>query len=141
MSLGDATYCSGNVIRRLLTCDSARATAVAHAQVPAAHATMVIVNSTLYGGSGGPVATFSTAPGAAEIALHEMGHTAFGFADEYEYYAGCGSGETCAMWLAGGAEVTGVDVSAAMLAVAAARTADRATLVEADASPVRAVLR
>ena len=22
-----------------------------------------------------------------------MGHTAFGFADEYEYYAGCGSGE------------------------------------------------
>ena len=31
---------------------------------------------------------------AAEIALHEMGHTAFGLADEYEYYAGCGSGET-----------------------------------------------
>jgi hypothetical protein len=54
---------------------------------------MVIVNSPRYGGSGGDVATFSTAPGAYEIALHEMGHTAFGFADEYEYYAGCGSGE------------------------------------------------
>jgi hypothetical protein len=90
----DATFCSGNVIRRLLTCDSVRATAVAHAQVPAAHVTMVLVNSPLYGGSGGAVATFSTAQGAAEIALHEMGHTAFGFADEYEYYAGCGSGET-----------------------------------------------
>ena len=38
----------------------------------------------------GAVATFSKAPGAMEIALHEMGHTAFGFADEYEYYAGCG---------------------------------------------------
>jgi hypothetical protein len=37
---------------------------------------------------GGGVATFSLAPGANEIALHEMGHTAFSFADEYEYYAG-----------------------------------------------------
>ena len=31
---------------------------------------------------------FSLAPGATEIALHEMGHTAFGLADEYAYYAG-----------------------------------------------------
>lgn len=55
---------------------------------------MVIVNSAEYGGSGGDVANFSLASGASEIGLHEMGHTAFGFADEYEYYAGCGSGET-----------------------------------------------
>jgi hypothetical protein len=89
----DATFCSGNAIRRLLTCDSVRAQNVAHAQVPATHLTLVIVNSPLYGGSGGDIATFSTAPGAAEIALHEMGHSAFGLADEYEYYAGCGSGE------------------------------------------------
>ena len=47
---------------------------------------------------------------------------------------GCGTGETCTLWLAGGADVTGVDVSAAMLAVAANRTAGRATLVQADAS-------
>jgi hypothetical protein len=39
------------------------------------------------------VAVFSTHPEASEIGLHEMGHTAFGFADEYEYYAGCTSGE------------------------------------------------
>jgi hypothetical protein len=90
----DATFCSGNQIRRLLTCDSVSARNVAQAHVPAAHVVMVIVNSTRYGGSGGDVATFSTAPGAYEIALHEMGHAAFGFADEYEYYAGCGSGET-----------------------------------------------
>ena len=90
----DATFCSANLIRRLLTCDSVRARAIAQAHVPAAHVTLVIVNSPLYGGSGGDVATFSTAAGAAEIALHEMGHTAFGFADEYESYAGCGSGET-----------------------------------------------
>jgi SAM-dependent methyltransferase len=47
---------------------------------------------------------------------------------------GCGTGETCAIWLDGGAEVTGVDVSAPMLAVAADRTEGKATLVEADAS-------
>ncbi len=89
----DATFCSGNAIRRLLTCDSASVLAVANAQVPATHLALVVVNSPLYGGSGGPVATFSTAAGAAEIALHEMGHSAFGLADEYEYYAGCGTGE------------------------------------------------
>lgn len=47
---------------------------------------------------------------------------------------GCGTGETCAIWLAGGASVTGVDVSAPMLAVAAKRTHGKATLVEADAA-------
>jgi SAM-dependent methyltransferase len=47
---------------------------------------------------------------------------------------GCGNGETCAIWLAGGAEVTGVDVSAPMLAVAAKLTAGKATLIQADAS-------
>lgn len=47
---------------------------------------------------------------------------------------GCGNGETCVIWLDGGAEVTGVDVSAAMLAVAAARTHGKATLVQGDAS-------
>jgi len=51
---------------------------------------MVLVNSAVYGGSGGTVAVFSMASGATEIGLHEMGHTAFSFADEYEYYAGCG---------------------------------------------------
>lgn len=47
---------------------------------------------------------------------------------------GCGTGETCTIWLDGGAEVTGVDVSAAMLALAADRTDGKATLVQADAS-------
>lgn len=47
---------------------------------------------------------------------------------------GCGTGETCAIWLDGGAEVTGIDVSSPMLAVAAERTRGQATLVEADAS-------
>ncbi len=91
----DATFCGGGgAVRRLLTCNSAGARNVALSEVPEAHVAMVMVNSPLYGGSGGLVATFSTHPSAMEIALHELGHTAFGLADEYEYYAGCGTGET-----------------------------------------------
>jgi hypothetical protein len=90
----DATFCSDGQIRRLLGCDGARAKSAAEAQVPEVHMTMVMVNTAEYGGSGGEVAVFSTAPQASEIALHEMGHTAFGFADEYEAYQGCGTGET-----------------------------------------------
>jgi hypothetical protein len=85
----DAAFCN-NGIRRLLEVNNATAIAVASAQVPQWHMIMVMVNSTVYGGSGGAVATFSKAYGAKEIALHEMGHTAFGLADEYESYAGCG---------------------------------------------------
>jgi hypothetical protein len=29
-----------------------------------------------------------------DVVVHEMGHSAFGLADEYEYWQGCGSGET-----------------------------------------------
>jgi hypothetical protein len=77
-----------NGLRRLLVCDASIALQVALAQVPEFSVVVVIVSSTVYGGSGGAVAVFSLAPGATEIALHEMGHTAFGLADEYPYYAG-----------------------------------------------------
>jgi hypothetical protein len=89
----DATFCT-NGIQRLLTVDAATALAVAGAQVPEFDAVLVIVNSTVYGGSGGAVGVFSLAGNATEIAIHELGHTAFGLADEYMYYRGCGSGET-----------------------------------------------
>ena len=85
----DASFCN-NGIRRLLEVDNGTVVLVANAQVPQWHVLAVLVNRAVYGGSGGAVATFSKAPNAMEIALHEMGHTAFGFADEYEYYQGCG---------------------------------------------------
>lgn len=47
---------------------------------------------------------------------------------------GCGAGITCQLLLQHGAEVTGVDVSTPMLAVARARTGGRAILVHADAA-------
>ena len=86
----DASFCTAG-IRRLLVVNNGTALSVAAAQVPAFHVVMVIVNSTVYGGSGGQVGVFSLAAGATEIALHELGHSAFALADEYEYYAGCGA--------------------------------------------------
>ncbi len=83
----DASFGGGN-IRRLLLCNNATALQVAASRVPEFNIALVVVNSTIYGGSGGSVATYSLAANAAEIALHEMGHSAFGLADEYEYYAG-----------------------------------------------------
>ena len=83
----DASF-GGNGIRRLLLCNMTTALQVAAAQVPEFSVALVVVNSTVYGGAGGSVGTFSLASGATEIAIHEMGHTAFGLADEYPYYAG-----------------------------------------------------
>ena len=82
----DATFCSvgpgGVRLERLLTINSNLAKSVGAAQVPPRpHQVLCIVNSNKYGGSGGEVATCSTT--AAEIGIHEMGHSAFGLADEY----------------------------------------------------------
>ena len=85
----DASFCN-NGIQRLLLVNNTTVHGVVNAEMPQAHMIMVLVNSPIYGGSGGEIAVVSLAPSADEIALHEMGHTAFGFADEYESYAGCG---------------------------------------------------
>jgi hypothetical protein len=44
----------------------------------------VLVNDPQYGGGGGGILTFSADEAAPEIFAHELGHTAFGLADEYE---------------------------------------------------------
>ena len=85
----DASFCNSN-IRRLLLVNNTTVFTVVNAQVPAWDMILVIVNSTIYGGAGGAIGTMSLAAGANEIGMHEMGHTAFGLADEYEYWAGCG---------------------------------------------------
>lgn len=92
----DARFCSGGVPRALV-CNTALALSVAGAQVPEYHSVQVLVNSSKYGGTGGTVGVSSTATqnssGAAvdwpQILIHEMGHSIFGLADEYEYYQGC----------------------------------------------------
>jgi hypothetical protein len=84
----DASFCTSG-IRRLLVGNSGRVIKVVKNLLPQYHVALLQVNSTVHGGSGGEVPTFSKAPNAIEIALHEMGHSAFGLADEYEYFAGC----------------------------------------------------
>ncbi len=82
----NATFCSlfaGSPLDRLLSVDSGLALSVASTQVPLRHQVLCIVNSSKYGGSGGTIATCSTHASAAQIAIHEIGHSAFGLADEY----------------------------------------------------------
>jgi hypothetical protein len=88
----DATFCVANTGRLLAGSDS-RALVTAQTAVPQVNATVVIVNSTRYGGAGGAVAWFSLAPAADEIGVHELCHAAFGLADEY--------GDTIATWTGG----------------------------------------
>ena len=76
----DATFCSmfaGSPLERLLTIDDGLALSVANTYVPLKNQVLCIVNSTKYGGSGGSVATCSVDPQANEIAIHEIGHSAF----------------------------------------------------------------
>ena len=89
----DSTYCAGG-LQRLLVADNTIVTGVLSAQVPAWHQAVVVVNDAEWGGSGGAIGVTSLSPGWEGIAVHEMGHSAFALADEYEYYQGCGSGET-----------------------------------------------
>jgi IgA Peptidase M64 len=89
----DGRYCA-NSLQRLLVVDNSIAQTVLNAQVPAWHQALVVVNDSEHGGSGGTIGVTALAGTWQATALHEMGHSAFALADEYEYYAGCGSGET-----------------------------------------------
>jgi hypothetical protein len=85
----DASFCNAG-IQRLLLVNTTTVVNVLNAQVPQWHQALVIVNSPIWGGAGGTIGTTSKATGWEGIAIHEMGHSAFGLADEYEYWAGCG---------------------------------------------------
>jgi hypothetical protein len=79
----DATYC-GFGIDRLLVVDTETVMETASDAVPEWHVLVVIVNATKYGGSGAAgVAVYSLAADAEKIAIHELGHSGFGLADEY----------------------------------------------------------
>ncbi|TDR78438.1 M64 family metallopeptidase [Paludibacterium purpuratum] len=84
-ALGSSFNCDG--IARLLCADDQRVyQAVGAATAADARDLIVVVaNSPRYGGSGGGIAVMSMHEKAIELALHEIGHTAFGLADEYDY--------------------------------------------------------
>jgi hypothetical protein len=73
----------------LLVVNNATAIDVMNNQVPAWDQGLVIVNTSIWGGAGGTPGTTSLSPGWEGIAIHEIGHSVFGLADEYEYRAGC----------------------------------------------------
>jgi hypothetical protein len=77
-------------IHRLLVPQTSLVMPVLIANTPFWDVAFVIVNTAIYGGSGGTFATFSTHPSSAEIAIHELGHTFADLADEYEYGGGSG---------------------------------------------------
>jgi len=64
----------------------------AELRAPAQDKSIVMVNTTRYGGCGGARAVYSAGNSSAtEIAVHELGHSLAGLADEYAYTAGCGT--------------------------------------------------
>ncbi len=87
----DASFCGDGTIRRLLVANNATAIGELNTWLPEWDQALVIVNSSTYGGSGGSVGVTSVSGTWENIAIHEFGHSAFGLADEYEYWAGCGS--------------------------------------------------
>jgi len=92
----DASFCGGGGNRRALAVYYPTVRIVVDSLVSQWHWILVIVNSQIYGGGSGDIATTSTAPDRygesiewPDISIHELGHH-FGLVDEYEYWHGCG---------------------------------------------------
>lgn len=83
-----STFDYTGVHRLLYPQNNTRLYEVLAANLPDYDHGLVVVNSSYYGGSGGEFATASTAPSSSEIAIHEIGHSFAGLADEY--WAGSG---------------------------------------------------
>jgi IgA Peptidase M64/Calx-beta domain/Domain of unknown function (DUF4214) len=88
-ALGAAYNCSG--IDRLICVDSDAVNAIrARSLTPAQYdITIILVNDTTYGGSGGLFAVASLHPQVVELVLHELAHSFGGLGDEYGGTAGC----------------------------------------------------
>lgn len=83
----DATFCSDGQIRRLLGGNDSLVQTTVEDVFPQWHQIIVVVNSPTRGGSGGSIAWTSTGGSDwRDVFVHELGHSAFGLADEYDYY-------------------------------------------------------
>lgn len=79
----DCSFDGGFTHRALVCNDGARAFSVLASSYPDYDQILMLANSFEYGGTGGSIATFSRDDDAIEIALHELGHSFAGLADEY----------------------------------------------------------
>ena len=85
------TFDYGSIHRLIVPPSNTPVFNVLGANLPQYTQGFVLVNSPWYGGSGGTFATSTTHSAAAEIAIHEIGHSLAGLADEYwagDGYAG-----------------------------------------------------
>ena len=78
----DAAFCTAQV-HRLLSANSTKVMAAA-SSYPNWDKIIVTVNDPVYGGAGGSFAVVSAESHAPLIAIHEVGHSFHGLADEYE---------------------------------------------------------
>jgi IgA peptidase M64 len=84
----DASYCDPiwgpGASEWLLTVNEPLVKQVAGGAVPEWNVAMVLVNAEAYGGSGAPLVAVASTGSVKLIGLHELGHSAFGLADEYD---------------------------------------------------------
>jgi len=84
VDIRDTVYDTGyfcKSVRRLICGDQSKIFTVAIDEYPNFDQILVLVNDSRYGGGGGHIAISST--DSIEVALHEMGHSIAGLADEY----------------------------------------------------------
>jgi hypothetical protein len=82
----DSTFCSDGSTQRLLFGNSDLAIETVEADLPEWHQILVLVNDRERGGAGGNVGWSSNGGSDwRDVAIHELGHSAFGLADEYDY--------------------------------------------------------
>jgi cysteine-rich repeat protein len=75
--------------RLILIDDTDRVHALLDEQLPEWDVAVMIANSSLYGGAGYPSLAIGSIGAGTQVALHELGHSGFGLADEYDYYSYC----------------------------------------------------
>ena len=88
----DSSYCVGGTHRSLLSVAHAPLLDLLAIQVPAWDQAIVLVNSSIPGGLAGSVTITSRAEGWERRVLHQIGHAAFGLADEYAHWDSCDPG-------------------------------------------------
>lgn len=83
----DASFCATPNVRRTMSFDTDTALVVLLGQVPFWRMGLVVVHSFVRGGTGGTIPIVSKQGDWRSAGVHELGHSAFGLADEYDYYA------------------------------------------------------
>jgi hypothetical protein len=78
-----STFDYGSIHRLVVPVNGAALNSVLALNVADYDQAFIVVNSAYYGGSGGTFATSTTHPSAIEVAIHEIGHSFAGLADEY----------------------------------------------------------